>query len=57
LLIGARASQLLGDNGRAAELSAQGKNVLLQLQKKWGAEAYKTYISRPDIQVYYKQLG
>jgi hypothetical protein len=57
LLIGARASQQLGDKSRAAELSAQGKNVLLQLQQKWGEEAYKTYISRPDIQVYYKQLG
>jgi serine/threonine protein kinase/tetratricopeptide (TPR) repeat protein len=57
LLIGGRATQLLGDNSRAAELLAQGKQVLLQLQQKWGEEAYKTYISRPDIQVYYKQLG
>ena len=57
LLIGARASQQLGDNSRASELSAQGKSVLLQLQQKWGEDAYKTYILRPDIQVYYKQLG
>jgi len=39
------------------EQLAQAKAVLSQLQQRWGAEAYTHYLIRPDIQVYYKQLG
>ena len=56
-LIAARASQQLGDASKAESERAQGKKVLLQLQQKWGTEAFTRYLSRPDIQVYYKQLG
>ena|SRR5882724_7274643 len=56
-VIAARASQRLGDNNKAVEQFAQGKNILRQLQEKWGDEAYKGYISRPDIQIYHKELG
>ncbi|HJX89145.1 MAG TPA: tetratricopeptide repeat protein, partial [Pyrinomonadaceae bacterium] len=56
-LVAARASQQLGDASKAESERAQGKNVLLQLQQKWGTEAFTRYLSRPDIQVYYKQLG
>jgi serine/threonine protein kinase/tetratricopeptide (TPR) repeat protein len=56
-LIGARASQRLGDKTKATEQLAQARNVYAQLQQKWGAEVFNRYITRPDIQVYYKQLG
>jgi serine/threonine protein kinase/Tfp pilus assembly protein PilF len=56
-VIAGRASQRLGDNNKAVEQFAQGKNILRQLQQKWGEEAYKGYISRPDIQMYFKELG
>jgi tetratricopeptide (TPR) repeat protein len=56
-LITALANQRLGDHDKAQQQLAQAKAVLAQLQQKWGAEASKQYLSRPDIQVYYKQLG
>ncbi len=56
-VIAARANQRLGENNKAVEQLAQGKNILRELQQKWGEEAYKGYISRPDIQVYFKDLG
>jgi hypothetical protein len=56
-VIAARANQRLGDNNKVVEQLAQGKNILRQLQQKWGEEAYKGYISRPDIQLYFKDLG
>jgi tetratricopeptide (TPR) repeat protein len=56
-LVAARASQRLGDKTTAAEQLANGKEVCAQLQQKWGADVFNRYITRPDIQVYYKQLG
>jgi len=56
-LIAARANQRLGDTSKAQEQLAQGKSVLSRLAQKWGAEVFNSYTSRPDIQVYYKQLG
>ena len=42
----------------AAEPRAQGpERVLTQIQQKWGTETFNRYLIRPDIQVYYKQLG
>ena len=56
-LIAALASQRLGDADQARQQLAQAKAVASQLQQRWGAEAFKLYLARPDIQVYYKQLG
>ncbi len=56
-LLASVASQRLNDNDKAREQLAQAKAVLLQLQQKWGAEAFQKYLTRPDIQVYYNQLG
>ena len=56
-LIAARASQLLGDKTNAPEQLANGKKVYAQLQQNWGTEVFNRYLTRPDIQVYYKQLG
>jgi len=56
-LIAALASQRLGDADQARQQLAQAKAVASQLQQRWGAEAFKLYLAKPDIQVYYKQLG
>jgi eukaryotic-like serine/threonine-protein kinase len=56
-LISALANQRRGEQEKAQQHLAQAKAVLTQLQQHWGAEASKQYLSRPDIQVYYKLLG
>jgi tetratricopeptide (TPR) repeat protein/predicted Ser/Thr protein kinase len=56
-LIAARASQQLGDKGKAEELMGQSMNARSQLEQNWGGEAFKGYVSRPDIQAYYKGLN
>jgi hypothetical protein len=56
-LLASLASQRLSDSDKAREQLAQAKAVLSQLQQKWGAEAFQKYLTRPDIQVYYRQLG
>lgn len=56
-VIAARANQRLNQGDKAREQLAQAKVVLSQLEQKWGAEAQKQYLIRPDTQVYYKELG
>ncbi len=55
-IIASWASRRLGDKNKADEQLAQGKNLCSQLEQKWGSEVFKMYSSRPDIQVYYKEL-
>jgi hypothetical protein len=56
-LIAGLASQRLNDADQAQQQLAQAKAVVSQLEHKWEADTFKGYIARPDIQVYYKQLG
>lgn len=56
-LVAAQASERLGDKANAAEQRSHGKQIYFQLQEKWGSQIFERYRSRPDIQVYYKQLG
>ncbi|MFN2531155.1 MAG: tetratricopeptide repeat protein [Pyrinomonadaceae bacterium] len=56
-LIASRASARLGDKTAADEQLGRAKAALKQLEQGWGSDVYKAYTSRPDIQVYYKQLG
>ncbi|HEY6802536.1 MAG TPA: tetratricopeptide repeat protein [Pyrinomonadaceae bacterium] len=51
-LIAARASQQLGDKAKADDQLNQSKIARAKLEQQWGAEAFKTYVSRPDIQAY-----
>ena len=53
----AQASKQLGDTAKADEQLSQARNIRSKLEQNWGAESFKTYTSRPDIQVYYKDLG
>jgi hypothetical protein len=56
-LIAAQASSQLGDQAKAAEQIAQAKSVRTKMEQQWGADAFKTYLTRPDIQLYIKELG
>jgi len=56
-LIAARANERLGNTDKATQQLERGRNILRELEKQWGSDAYKGYTSRPDIQVYYKELG
>jgi len=50
-LIASRASQQLGDTNKAEEQMQNGINVRSKLEQQWGADVFKQYSSRPDIQV------
>jgi serine/threonine protein kinase/tetratricopeptide (TPR) repeat protein len=56
-LIAALANERLGETAKAVQQRQQAKNVLQELEKQWGSDAFKSYTARPDIQVYSKQLG
>jgi serine/threonine protein kinase/Tfp pilus assembly protein PilF len=52
----ARASRLAGDDSTAQEQASRASESLSSLQQKWGAESYNSYLTRPDVQAYRKQL-
>lgn len=55
-LIAARASRRAGDEAKAGEYAAHAADALQNLQRKWGAESYNSYLTRTDVQLYQKQL-
>ena len=57
LLIAARASDMSGDKSAAQSYASRADAACNELQPKWGADAYATYLRRPDIQMYRKQLA
>jgi serine/threonine protein kinase/Tfp pilus assembly protein PilF len=56
MLVLARAARLAGDEAAAQEQSARASEVLASLEQKWGEESYRSYLTRPDVQYYRKQL-
>jgi serine/threonine protein kinase/Tfp pilus assembly protein PilF len=56
LLIASRASRLKNDREKASEYASRAARVLGSLQQTWGTENYNSYLNRPDIQEYRKQL-
>ena len=56
LLVAAQASRNLGDKNKAHEYLMGAKDLLAKLEQRWGSENYKSYLSRPDIQQFRKQL-
>ncbi|PWT95999.1 MAG: hypothetical protein C5B55_00560 [Blastocatellia bacterium] len=56
-VIASQASARLSQTDNAARQLAQAKTVCNQLQQNWGSDVFSKYISRPDIQVYFKKLG
>jgi tetratricopeptide (TPR) repeat protein/tRNA A-37 threonylcarbamoyl transferase component Bud32 len=57
LLIAARASDLAGDKNAARQYAEQADAACNALSQTWGAESYESYLRRPDIQVFRKQLA
>jgi serine/threonine protein kinase/Tfp pilus assembly protein PilF len=56
LLIAAQASENSGDKTKAREYAVRAKDTLAKLEQRWGTEDYKSYLSRPDIQRFRRQL-
>lgn len=56
LLVAAQASHNSGDKNMAREYSMRAKDLLSKLEQRWGSENYNTYLSRPDMQRFRKQL-
>ena len=54
-LIASRASEKLGDKSKAQEQFGNAMNVRSRLEQRWGAEPFKQYNLRPDIEAFYKQ--
>ena len=57
LLIAARASDLAGNKSAAQDYASRADQTCNALQQKWGADAYQSYLKRPDIQTSRKQLS
>jgi len=52
-----RASDQAGDKSAAHDYATRADQACNELQQKWGADAYKSYLRRADIQMYRKQLA
>jgi tetratricopeptide (TPR) repeat protein len=57
LLLAARASDLLGDKSAARDYATRADAACTTLPQTWGAEAYRSYLQRSDIQRYRQQLA
>ncbi|HET6978978.1 MAG TPA: tetratricopeptide repeat protein [Pyrinomonadaceae bacterium] len=55
-LIAAQANQRLRDETKVREYAARAAELLAALEKTLGVTEYKSYLSRPDVQSYRKQL-
>ncbi|CAN5581712.1 hypothetical protein BH24ACI2_BH24ACI2_02000 [soil metagenome] len=55
-LIAARASRQKGDEENAGEYASKARETLSGLQTDWGEENFKTYLAKPDINLYFKQI-
>jgi tetratricopeptide (TPR) repeat protein len=55
-LIAGLASEKLLDHGNARNYFKKAGDAFSSLEQKWGADTFKTYQARPDIQFYRKQL-
>ncbi|HET6892213.1 MAG TPA: hypothetical protein VFH31_14005, partial [Pyrinomonadaceae bacterium] len=56
-LIAARASRSSLDVTNGREYATRAADLLSGLQQKWGKENYESYLNRPDIQEFRKQLS
>jgi len=56
-LIAAQASRQQNDNAKVDEYAARADGLLTAFEKSLGTSEYSSYLSRPDIQRYRKQLA
>jgi serine/threonine protein kinase/Tfp pilus assembly protein PilF len=57
LLIAAQATQNLGDKNAAREYAMRSRDTLSKLEQRWGNENFNSYLRRPDVQRFRKQLN
>ncbi|PYS45141.1 MAG: hypothetical protein DMF71_01045 [Acidobacteria bacterium] len=57
LLIAGRASDLAGDKSAAQSYGTRADQTCNGLKQNWSADAYESYLRRPDIQMYRKQIA
>lgn len=57
LVVAGLASRDLGDKSKAREYALKATESLSKLEQRWGSENYNSYLSRPDVQRFRKQLG
>ena len=55
-LIAARATRRAGDDAKAREYASRIPELLSEIQQKWGADSYNSYLNRPDVQLLRKLL-
>ncbi|HEY0461929.1 MAG TPA: protein kinase [Pyrinomonadaceae bacterium] len=53
-VLASQASSALKDASKSQEYAVRAANLLAELEKNYGSENYKTYLSRPDVQTYQK---
>jgi serine/threonine protein kinase/tetratricopeptide (TPR) repeat protein len=56
LLMAASASELAGDRSAAQSYASRARTLCDGLREKWNADSYESYLRRPDIQNYRRQL-
>jgi len=56
LLLAARASRRLRDDAAARDYASRAASALSGLEGRWGATAYGSYLTRPDVQYARRQL-
>jgi len=56
-LIAARANELAGNRSEAQACASRAEAICESLPKEWGPEYYDSYLRRPDIEDYRKQLA
>jgi serine/threonine protein kinase/Flp pilus assembly protein TadD len=55
-LIAARASQASGDTGKGREYANRSAALLGALEQTWGTDSYRSFLTRPDVVYYRRQL-
>jgi serine/threonine protein kinase/Tfp pilus assembly protein PilF len=55
--IQALASDKLGDKDKARQLASKADNIRATLEQPWGSDNYKSYLARPDVIEWIRQLG
>lgn len=56
LVIAAASSQNLADKNGAHEYARRANDTLSKLEQRWDSQNYSTYLNRPDVQRFRKQL-
>ena len=56
-LIAAQASRLAEDRSEASQFASNAASKLSTIEQLWGTAAYTSYLTRPDVKQFRKQIG